>query len=267
MVHAWGGYANGQIPTSAMVQVQGEWFEPDMGARMAYLLSKLPIHINEGYRPLGVESDQYVTNESQTASGRSTQWFQWGRYKRGETPLANWPPSGTASHGWGLAADINPGRGHADVEALCAQLGLIFTVASENWHVAADGVPTIAYKGPDPLQLLHDLQQKEEDEMRIIQVAGVRYLLGNQYVAKFVPNPFNDGKPENTTNGILTALYENDGATNRPVYQTGSPVKGETAALMHGVPVDAFQKVAASTTPLAWSIQRGFFDPTKLIGK
>lgn len=171
MVHAWGGYANGQIPTSAMVQVQGEWFEPDMGARMAYLLSKLPIHINEGYRPIGVESDQYVTNESQTASGRSTQWFQWGRYKRGETPSAGTP--GTSSHGWGLAADISPGRGHADVEALCAQLGLIFTVASESWHVAADGTPTIPYG---------KINQRKKRTMILVNNGQAEFVLGQEYI-------------------------------------------------------------------------------------
>ena len=148
MVSAWGGYNNGDIPLSAMVAVQGQYFEPDMAARMTYLLSQFDVHINEGYRPRGIESDQYVTNEAYTSTGGSNQWFQWGRYQRGETPSAGWPPAGT-SHGWGLAADINPGRGTAQVAALCAQLGLVFTIDSEPWHVAADGIPTIDYQPKD----------------------------------------------------------------------------------------------------------------------
>jgi len=153
MVSAWGGYTNGEIPYSAMKQVQGEWFEPDMADRMTWLLATcaaqgVNIHINEGYRPRGIESDQYVTVESQTSTGGSNQWFQWGRYQRGETPSAGWPPAGT-SHGWGLAADINPGRTNPVVLNACTQVGLIFTIASESWHCAADGTPTVDYRRKD----------------------------------------------------------------------------------------------------------------------
>jgi hypothetical protein len=35
------------------------------------------------------------------------------------------------------------------VADLCAQLGLVFTIGSEPWHIAADGTPTINYKTPD----------------------------------------------------------------------------------------------------------------------
>lgn len=142
MVNAWGGYANGQIPLSAMKQVQGEWFEPRMANIMQELLNRaaangVSININEGYRPLGNPGDQYVRNESQTSMGRSTQWFQWGRYTRGETPSAGTP--GTSSHGWGMAADINPGRNNGIVRSIAESLGLVFTVPSESWHVALSG--------------------------------------------------------------------------------------------------------------------------------
>lgn len=142
MAGAWGGYSNGQIPLSAMRQIQGEWFEPSMANAMDQLLARaaaqgVGIHINEGYRPLGNPSDQYVRNESQTSMGRSTQWFQWGRYQRGETPSAGWP--GTSSHGWGMAADINPGRNNGVVASIANSLGLSFTVPSESWHLAIDG--------------------------------------------------------------------------------------------------------------------------------
>lgn len=172
MVSAWGGYTNGEIPLSAMVEVQGQYFEPDMGARMAYLLSQVNVHINEGYRPRGVESDQYVTNEANTSTGGSNQWFQWGRYKRGETPSAGWPPAGT-SHGWGLAADINPGRGNPQVAALCAQLGLIFTIDSEAWHIAADGTPSISYPS---------LTNKRKSNMFLVNNGQDEYVLGQEYI-------------------------------------------------------------------------------------
>jgi murein L,D-transpeptidase YcbB/YkuD len=142
MSNAWGGYVNGDIPLSAMRQVNGEWFEPRMATIMQDLVNRaaaqgVNIRINEGYRTLGVRSDTDARNESQTASGRSTQWFQWGRYQRGETPSAGWP--GTSSHGWGMAADIEPGRNNAVVRNIAESLGLAFTVASESWHVALSG--------------------------------------------------------------------------------------------------------------------------------
>jgi peptidoglycan hydrolase-like protein with peptidoglycan-binding domain len=142
MSNAWGGYANGDIPESAMRKVQGESFEPRMATIMQDLLNRasaegVNIRINEGYRPLGVAGDKNVRSESQTASGRSTQWFQWGRYQRGETPAAGWP--GTSSHGWAMAADIEPGRNNAVVRRIAESLGLAFTVASESWHVALSG--------------------------------------------------------------------------------------------------------------------------------
>ena len=173
MVHAWGGYTNGQIPLSALVEVPGtgQYFEPDMANRMAYLLSQVNVHINEGYRPLGSEPDQYVTNEANTSTGGSNQWFQWGRFKRGETPSAGTP--GTSSHGWGLAADINPGRGNPQVAEICAQLGLIFTVASESWHVAADGTPTIPYL-PAPI--------RKKKEMLLVNNGQAEYLIGQEYI-------------------------------------------------------------------------------------
>lgn len=142
MSNAWGGYANGDIPESAMRKVAGESFEPRTATVMQDLLNRaaeqgVTIRINEGYRPLGVRGDMDVRNESQTASGRSTQWFQWGRYQRGETPAAGWP--GTSVHGWGMAADIEPGRNNGTVRAIAESLGLIFTIGSEPWHLAYSG--------------------------------------------------------------------------------------------------------------------------------
>lgn len=189
MVSAWGGYSNGQIPTSAMVQIQGEWFEPDMAARMKWLLDEcarqgVNIKINEGYRPLGVPADRYIRNESQTSTAGpplfhgSNQYFQLGRADRGETPSAGTP--GTSSHGWGKAADINPGRNNPVVAAACAKMGLIFTVPSESWHIAADGTPTVPYT---PVST-------RRKSMFIIQLntTGAAFLVGPQFI-HHIPSP------------------------------------------------------------------------------
>lgn len=185
MSNAWGGYANGDIPESAMRKVAGEWFEPRTATVVQDLLNRaaaqgVNIKINEGYRPLGVRGDMNVLSESQTASGRSTQWFQWGRYQRGETPAAGWP--GTSVHGWGMAADIEPGRNNAIVREIAGSLGLVFTIGSEPWHLAYSGggssfnangaqiqtlLNTFGYKlavdgivGPVTMKAIEDFQRK-----------------------------------------------------------------------------------------------------------
>lgn len=142
MVNAWGGYSNGQIPLSAMAELQGQYFEPSMFQAMVSLINQcaaqgVDIHINEGYRPLGDPSDRYVINESQTSTGGSNQWFQLGRMDRGETPSAGTP--GTSSHGWGMAADIRPGRDNNVVRSVAESLGLSFNISSESWHCVLGG--------------------------------------------------------------------------------------------------------------------------------
>ncbi|CAB5219321.1 Peptidase M15B [uncultured Caudovirales phage] len=143
MVNAWGGFSNGQIPLSAMLPVQGgNYFEPSTAAAMEQLLAQaaaqgVNIHINEGYRPLGEPNDQNITDEYATSTGSSNQWFQVGRVNRGETPSAGTP--GTSSHGWGMAADINPGRNNDVVRNIAESLGFVFTVASESWHISFGG--------------------------------------------------------------------------------------------------------------------------------
>lgn len=135
---SWGGYSNGQIPLEAMAVLQGQYFEPNMFQCMVDFVNQcaaqgVDIIINEGYRPLGSEGDQYITDASQTSTGGSNQWFQYGRMKRGETPSAATP--GGSSHGWGQAADIYPGCENGVVASVAASLGLNFPIGSENWHI------------------------------------------------------------------------------------------------------------------------------------
>ena len=141
----WGGYKNGQIPTSAMYPVQRvNYFKPDVGHALAAALSEcaakgINVHINEGYRPLGVPADQYIRDASKCSTGNGGQWYEYGRMKRGETPAAAYP--GGSIHGWGKAADVSPGRDNPTVKAIFAKHGFQFDIGSESWHAHFVGIP------------------------------------------------------------------------------------------------------------------------------
>lgn len=140
MAEAWGKYKNGEIPLKAMIKVQGWYFEPHTAARMVEAIAecrrhKIKLIINEGYRPLGKPSDQYVTNIKRTSTSGPNQWYYWGVHKRGG-PLAAVP--GTSSHGWGKAADVQPTKDSKNGGLLVAIMkhnGFTFNVPSEPWHV------------------------------------------------------------------------------------------------------------------------------------
>lgn len=140
---AWGGYANGQIPSSAMKEVSpGKFMRPDAAdqfiAAVADLAARgIKFGAQETYRPLGVPSDQNVRNENQTSTGGFNQWFAWGVYKRGGS-LAATP--GYSNHGWGLAADTTPGRENGTVAAVLRAHGFNYGVSSETWHCDWVGV-------------------------------------------------------------------------------------------------------------------------------
>lgn len=139
---AWGGHKNGAIPLSALSSVEGHYFKPDVAKAMAAALAEvrakgIAIHINEGYRPLGVPADQYIRNERKTSTKSSNQWFQYGRMNRGETPSAAYP--GGSIHGWGMAADVSPGRNNATVASVFKKHGFVFDIASESWHCSFSG--------------------------------------------------------------------------------------------------------------------------------
>jgi peptidoglycan hydrolase-like protein with peptidoglycan-binding domain len=138
MNDAWGGYANGAIPSSAMKAVQGFFFKPDAAETIAAAIAecaKYGVHvaINEGYRPLGKPGDDKVpqNHPERTSTGGSNQWFQYGRMKRGETPSASYP--GGSIHGWGRAADVSNGA-NPKVREIFRKHGWVFDIASESWH-------------------------------------------------------------------------------------------------------------------------------------
>jgi len=99
-LQAWGGYANGQIPTNALTPVQasvaGSGYLRDDAARQFLSLSLAfsstfgtPLAITEGYRDYG------------------RQVSYWNAYQAGTGNLAAYP--GTSNHGWGISCDFGSG--------------------------------------------------------------------------------------------------------------------------------------------------------------
>jgi len=94
---AWGGYANGQIPASAMMfvsaSVNGSGFLRWDAAKQYLAMSMAfsaalgkPLQITEGYRNLATQQDY------------------WNKYQAGTGNLAAYP--GTSNHGWGISCDF-----------------------------------------------------------------------------------------------------------------------------------------------------------------
>lgn len=145
MADAWGGYKNGQIPTSAMYKVGGVFMRPDAGHAMLAAIQEAARHgirltIQEAYRPLGIPADEHVRDEFHTSTRSSNQWFQYGRYLRKETPAAAYPGTGSV-HGYGVGADVTPGRENPQLVAIMKTHGFVFDIASESWHCHYVGLP------------------------------------------------------------------------------------------------------------------------------
>jgi hypothetical protein len=127
-----------------MIRVKNDWFKPEVGKALANAIAEceragFPITVNEGFRPLGVPADQNVRDERKTSTGGSNQHYVYGVHKRGG-PLAATPKF--SNHGWGISADVNPGRGNPTVKSIFAKHGFSFTIASESWHCDYVGAPT-----------------------------------------------------------------------------------------------------------------------------
>lgn len=143
-----------------LIEVRGCLFEPDSDLlrRLTWATAQIgaeggTLYWTEAGRPVGVPSDANVRSSSQTASGRSTVWFQWGRYLRGETPSAADPRTGplASEHTRGIAIDCNaPTQRDAELRAKYFRLvGLENTVSSESWHWAIRG-PVLVDLGSTP---------------------------------------------------------------------------------------------------------------------
>lgn len=142
------------VDGTGLVTWEGGLFEPnsDLLRRVQWAFAKIradggDIELNEAGRPFGVPGDMNVRNAWQTASGVSTVWFQWGRYKRGETPSAANPNSGAlaSEHTQGKAIDCNAKDVYtATLRAkYFAMVGMKQTISSESWHWAIRSNPTV----------------------------------------------------------------------------------------------------------------------------
>lgn len=143
MGDAWGGYKNGQIPAQPMQKVQGYYLRPDAAEAMRGAIAEcarngINFTINESYRPLGVPADQNVRDQYKTSTKCSNQHYQYGRFRRGETPAASVP--GYSVHGWAVASDIEGGS-TPKMREILAKYGFVFDVPSESWHAHFVGVP------------------------------------------------------------------------------------------------------------------------------
>lgn len=239
---SWGGYTNGLIPLSAMRYVAsvGQYFEPDMADRVDTLVrlaatQGLTVRCQEGYRPLGSEPDQYITNETKTSTGGSNQWFQWGRYQRGETPSAGKP--GTGSHGWGRAGDWTPGRENPIMLDLCTKLGLGFIIGSESWHAQVVATPSIPYK-----------KNGKRKTMILVNNGAAEFVIGQEYI-HHVSGP----AEEATLVALLGDVVWKGGkefdsilkAFGIPADKPAAVMGGKTWSLAH----DTYSLVAPKTAP------------------
>lgn len=142
------------VDGKGLIVWEGGFFEPgsDLLHRVQWAFAQIraaggDIVLNEAGRPFGVPGDMQVRDASQTASGFSTVWFQWGRYLRGETPSAANPNSGAlaSEHTQGIAIDCDAKDVFTTTlrARFFAQVGMRQTISSESWHWAIRGNPTV----------------------------------------------------------------------------------------------------------------------------
>lgn len=135
------------VDGKGLITWEGGLFAPDSALlpRVRWAFEQIrgeggTITLNEAGRPFGVPSDQYARSSQDTESGLSTVWYQWGRYKRGETPSAANPAAGqyASEHTQGIAIDCNAAQPSLRAKYF-AMVGLENTIASESWHWAIRG--------------------------------------------------------------------------------------------------------------------------------
>jgi D-alanyl-D-alanine carboxypeptidase len=165
MGYGWGGYANGQIPLSAMIYCRGAWLEPTaaywaeaMGQVFEHERGKplMFLGYSEGFRPLGQPGD--------FAAGRTNTQFFYAERKKADSAAPAAASPGGSIHGWALAVDVDLTHLNADDIEWLHTRGRAFgwnwdTTGRPNdepWHLDFNLTPTEAF---DPNQY------KEIDDM------------------------------------------------------------------------------------------------------
>ena len=156
-----------------LIEWEGGLFDPsgDLLPRVRWAFAQIraaggSISLNEAGRPYGVPSDANVRSASQTASGRSTVWYQWGRYERDETPEAANPLQGVyaSEHTQGKAIDCNAAQPSLRAQYF-AMVGLVNTIRSEPWHWAIRGGSSVDLSDYANAAVIETPEQREEREL------------------------------------------------------------------------------------------------------
>lgn len=141
-------------------------------------------------RPWGDERDVPVGESgrpsSETISGRSTAFYQYGRKLGGFTPEAAYPYGNplASDHTKGIAADTNSSFPALRAEAF-RQVGWIFNIPSESWHAAKrlpymPGVDLSSFAGDIEAIIVEDDMFSDNDRyaMNLVLGAAARMELG-----------------------------------------------------------------------------------------
>jgi D-alanyl-D-alanine carboxypeptidase len=110
---AWGGYANGRIPGSALQKASGGYLRPDAAAAYSAMAKAFTakfgkgLTVTEGYRDFASQQKIFVARYTPDRNRPGAFWS--GRYwtKKPNFSVAAVP--GTSVHGWALAVDFGAG--------------------------------------------------------------------------------------------------------------------------------------------------------------
>ncbi|WAC51022.1 MULTISPECIES: M15 family metallopeptidase [unclassified Frigoribacterium] len=212
---AWGGQANGRIPSGLLVPVPasvgGSGFLRDDAARQYFAMGLAfqaavgrPLQITEGYRSYDRQVDY------------------WNRYQAGTGNLAAYP--GTSNHGWGISCDFGAGVDAAGssakrwMDANCGRYGWAPTGNTfsrpEAWHfdyVAAYPGPASAVRDTSGLVAVRVPESMPGVGTSYTALLGMRSLrhfttIGQVNAVRAVGIPYFDVVSRRDFEGLLDAM-------------------------------------------------------------
>ena len=159
------------------VEYEGVYGPSDLISRVAYINANMrregyTSKATEVYRPLGAPGDEYKTRESDTSTGTSNVYYQYGRMLRGLTPEAANPYSGQVSrHTLGLAADMDSSS-ITRRDQWAANVGMARSIKSESWHYEIVGPIKTGIELPNigTAELTPEVAKTKDVEMFLINV-------------------------------------------------------------------------------------------------
>lgn len=207
------------------VEYEGVYGPRDLIARVAYINENMrregyTSKATEVYRPLGAPGDEYKTRESDTSTGTSNVYYQYGRMLRGLTPEAANPYSGQVSrHTLGLAADMDSSS-ITRRDDWSANVGMARTIKSESWHYEIVGPvkPGIEVPNIGAVKAVHETHETKVITMYLLNVDDKSF---NEKAVYLV-----------TSNGLSEPLT---GAAQAVHLRAGLPVVNASGAERHEV--------------------------------